>query len=136
MLGNPNAGSVVPVTTITYLAPPTSAKVPFGVAPFVPVSTAINQVSLSHHSTGSAVAGYQVPVIPAQQHMGVPVSSFLSDHYNPYSNLLRKAVAAPVMSAHKHYVPSTTVFSAVTPIVPQNNFVPYKKWRDCVLCTA
>ena len=29
------------------------------------------------------------------------------------------------MSAHEHYVPSTTVFSAVTPIVPQNNFIPY-----------
>ena len=29
------------------------------------------------------------------------------------------------MSAQQHYVPSTTVFSAVTPIVPTNNFVPY-----------
>ena len=29
------------------------------------------------------------------------------------------------MSAQQHYVPSTTVFSAVTPIVPPINFVPY-----------
>ena len=29
------------------------------------------------------------------------------------------------MSTQQHYVPSTTVFSAVTPIVPTNNFVPY-----------
>ena len=34
-------------------------------------------------------------------------------------------VAAPLMSAQQHYVPLTTVFSAVTPIVPTNNFVPY-----------
>ena len=59
--------------------------------------------------------------------MGVPVSSynFSSDHYNPYSNLWRPAVATPLMSTQQHYVPSTTVFSAVTPIVPTNNFVPY-----------
>ena len=29
------------------------------------------------------------------------------------------------MSAQQHYIPSTTVFSAVTPIVPTNNFVTY-----------
>ena len=29
------------------------------------------------------------------------------------------------MSTRQHYVPSTTVFSAVTLIVPSNNFVPY-----------
>ena len=59
--------------------------------------------------------------------MGVPVGSynFSSDHYNPYSNLWRPAVTAPLMSAQQHYVPSTTVFSAVTSIVPPNNFVPY-----------
>ena len=128
MLGNPNTGSVVPVTSENYFAPTTSAEVPFCVAPFVPASTAINQVSLSHHTTGSVVAGYETPVIPSQQHMGVPVSSynFSSDHYNPYSNLWRPAVAAPLMSTQHHYVPSTTVFSAVTPIVPTNNFVPYR----------
>ena len=71
MLGNPNTGSVVPVTSENYFAPPTSAEVPLGVAPFVPASTATNQVSLSHHTTGSVVAGYQAPVIPSQQHMGV-----------------------------------------------------------------
>ena len=89
VLGNPNTGSVVPVTSENYFAPPTSAEVPSGVATFVPASTAINQVSLSHQTTGSVVAGYQAPVIPSQQHMGVPVSSynFSSDHYNPYSNL-------------------------------------------------
>ena len=128
VLGNPNTGSVaVPVTSENYFAPPTSAEIPSGVAPFVPASTAINQVSLSHRTTGSVVAGYQAAVIPSQQHMGVPVSSynFSSDHYNPYSNLWRPAVAAPLMSAQQHYVPSTTVFSAVTPIVPPNNFVPY-----------
>ena len=37
----------------------------------------------------------------------------------------RPAVAAPLMSAQQHYVPSTTVFSAVTPIIPPNIFVPY-----------
>ena len=127
VLGNPNTGSVVPVTTETYFAPPTSAEVPFGVAPFVPASTAINQVSLSHHNTGSVVAGYQAPVIPSQQHVGVPVSSynFSSDHFNPYSSLWRPAVAASLMSAQRHYVPSTTIFSAVTPIVPESIFVPY-----------
>ena len=127
VLGNPNTGSVVPVTFENYFAPTTSAEVPFSVAPFFPASTAINQVSLSHHTTGSVVVGYQAPVIPLQQYTGVPVSSnnFSSDHYNPYSNLWRTAVAAPVMSAHEHYVPTTTVFSAVTPIVPQNSFVPY-----------
>ena len=127
VLGNPNTGSVVPVTSENFFAPPTSAEVPSGVAPFVPASTAINQVSLSHKTTGSVVAGHQAPVIPSQQHMGVPVSSynFSSDLYNPYSNLWRPAVAAPLMSAQEHYVPSTTVFSAVTPIVPTNNFVPY-----------
>ena len=59
--------------------------------------------------------------------MGVPVSSykFSSDHYYPYSNLWRAAIAALLMSAQKHYVPSTTVFSAITPIVPPNNFLPY-----------
>ena len=59
--------------------------------------------------------------------MGVPVSNynFSSDHCNPYSNLWRPAVAAPLMSTQQHYVPSTTVFSAVTTIVPTNNFVPY-----------
>ena len=123
--GNPNTGSVVPVTSENYFAPTTSAEVISGVAPFVPASTAINQVSLSHQTTGSVVAGYQTPVIPSQ-HMGVPVSSYncSSDHYSPYSNLWRPAVAAPLMSAQQHYVPSTTVFSAVTPIVPTNNFVP------------
>ena len=99
VLGNPNTGSVVPVTSENYFALPTSAEVPSGVAPLVPASTAINQVSLSHQTTGSVVAGYQAPVIPSQQHMGVPVSSysFSSDHYNPYSNLWRPAVAAPLM---------------------------------------
>ena len=98
-----------------------------GVAPLVPASTTTNQISLGHQTTGSVVAGYQAPVIPSQEHMGVPVSSynFSSDHYNPYSNLWRPAVAAPLMSAQQHYVPLTTVFSAVTPIVPSNNFVPY-----------
>ena len=127
MLGNPNTGSVVPVTSENYFAPPSSAEVPSGVTPFVPASTAVNHVSLSHHTAGSVVAGYQAPVAPSQQHMGVPVSSynFSSDHYNPYSNLWRPAVATPLMSTQQHYVPSTTVFSAVTPIVPTNNFVPY-----------
>ena len=127
MLGNSNTGSVVPVFSETYFAPTTSAEVPSGVAPFVPASAAINQVSLSHQTTGSVVAGYQAPVIPSQQHMGVTVSSYIfsSDHYNPYSNLWRPAVAATSISAQQHYVPSTTVFSAVTPIIPPNNFVPY-----------
>ena len=126
VLGNPNTGSVVPVTSENYFAPPSSAEVPSGVTPFVPASTAVNHVSLSHHTAGSVVAGYQAPVAPSQQHMGVPVSSynFSSDHYNPYSNLWRPAVATPLMSTQQHYVPSTTVFSAVTPIVPTNNFVP------------
>ena len=127
VLGNPNTGSVIPVTSENYFAPPTSAEIPFGVAPFVPASTAINQISLSHQITGSVVAGHQAPVIPSQQHVGVPVSSYNSpsDHYNPYSNLWRPAVAAPLMSTPQHCVPSTTVFFAVTPIVPTNNFVPY-----------
>ena len=56
-LGNPNTGSVVPVTSEISFAPTTSAEVPSGVAPFVPALTAINQVSLSHHTTGSVVAG-------------------------------------------------------------------------------
>ena len=126
VLGNPNTGSVVPVTSEHNFAPTTSADVPSGVVPFVPASTTTNQVSLSHQTTGSIVAGYQAPVIPSQQHMGVPVSSynFSSDHYNPYSNLWRPAIASPSMSAQQHYVSSTTVFSAATPIVP-NNFVPY-----------
>ena len=127
MLGNLNTGSVVAVTSENYFAPKTSADVPFGVAPYFPASTSNNQVSLSHQITGSVVAGYQAPVNPSQQHMGVPVSSynFSSDHYNPYSNLWRPAVAAPLMSAQLHYVPSTTVFSAVTPIVPPIKFDPY-----------
>ena len=75
VLGNPNTGSVVPVTSENYFAPTTSADVLSVVAPFVPASTIINQVSLSHHTTGSVVAGYQAPVIPSQQPMGVPVSS-------------------------------------------------------------
>ena len=54
VLGNPNTGSVVPVTSENYFAPPTSAEVPSGVAPFVPASTAINQVSLCHQATGSS----------------------------------------------------------------------------------
>ena len=105
--GNPNTGSVVPVTSENYFAPPRSAEVLSGVAPFVPASTAINQVSLSHQTTGSVVAGHQAPVFPSQQHMGVPVSSynFSSDTYNPYSNLWRPAVAAPLMSTQQHYVP-------------------------------
>ena len=88
VLRNPNTGSLVPVNSENYFTPPTSAEVPSGVAPFVPASTAISQVSLSHQTTGSVVAGHQAPVIPSQQHMGVPVSSynFSSDHYNPYSN--------------------------------------------------
>ena len=107
VLGNPNTGSVVPVTSENYFAPTLSADVTFGVAPFVPASTAINQVSLSHQTTGSVVAGYQGPVIPSQQHMGVPVGSynFSSDHYNPYSNLSRPAVTAPLI------VSSTTLRS-------------------------
>ena len=82
VLGNPNTGSVVPVTSENYFAPPSSAEVPSGVTPFVPASTAVNHVSLSHHTAGSVVAGYQAPVAPSQQHMGVPVSSynFSSDH--------------------------------------------------------
>ena len=111
VLGNPNTGSVVTVTSENYFAPTTSTDVPSGVAPFVPASTAINQVSLNHQTTGSAVAGYQAPVIPSQ-HMGVPISSynFSSDHYNPYSNSWRPAIAAPLMSAQQDYVPATTVF--------------------------
>ena len=126
MLVNPNTGSVVPVTSEKYFASTTSADVPSGVAPFVPASTAINQVSLSHQITGSVADGYQAPVIQSQQHMGVPVSSynFSGDHYNPYSNSWRRAVV-PLMSAQQHHVLSTTVFSAVTQIVPLNNFVPY-----------
>ena len=125
MLSNPNTGSEQ--TSENYFALTTSADVPSGVAPFVPASIAINQVSLSHQTTGSVVASYQAPVIPSQQHMGVPVSSynFSRDHYNPYRNLWRPAVAAPLMTAQQHYVPSTTVFSAVTPIVPPKSFVPY-----------
>ena len=53
VLGNPNTGSVVPVTSENYFATTTSAEVPSGVAPFVPASTAVNQVSLSHHTAGS-----------------------------------------------------------------------------------
>ena len=126
MLGNPNTGSVVPVTSENFFAPTTYADVPSGVAPFVPASTTTNQVSSTHQTIGSVVAGYQAPVIISQQHMGVPVSSynFSSDHQNPYSNLWRPAVAVSLMSAQQSYVPSTTVFSAVTPIVPPNNFVP------------
>ena len=127
MLGNPNTGSVVPVIFENYFAPTTSEDVPSGVAPFVPAPTAINQVFLSHQTTGSVVAGYQTPVIPSQQHIGVPVTSynFSSDHYNSYNNLRRPAVATTLMSTQQHYVPSTTVFSAKTPIVPPNNFVAY-----------
>ena len=127
VLGNPNTGSVVPVTSENYFAPKTSADVPFGVASFVPASTAISQVSLNHQTTGSVVAGYQAPVIPSQQHMGVPISSynFSGDHYNPYSNSWRPAIAAPLRSAQQHYVPATTGFSAVSPIVLPNNFIPY-----------
>ena len=44
VLGNPNTGSVVPVTSENYFAPTTSADVSSGVAPFVPASTTINQV--------------------------------------------------------------------------------------------
>ena len=130
VLGNPNTGSVVTVTSENYFAPTTSAEVPSAVAPFVPASTTTNQVSLSHQTTGSVVAGYHAPVIPSQQRMGVPVSSynFSSDHYNPYSNLWRSCPCCcpfNVSSTTLRYVPSTTVFSAVTPIVPPNNFVPY-----------
>ena len=127
MLGIPNTGSVVPVTSENYFAPTTSAEVSSGVAPFVPATTTTNQVSLSHQTTGSVVAGNQAPVIPSQQHMGVRVGSYIfsCDHHNPFSNLWRPAVTAPLRSAQQHYVPSTTVFSAVTPIDPQNNFVPY-----------
>ena len=128
VLGNTNTGSVVvPLTSENYFARTTSAEVLSGVAPFVPASTSTNQVSLSHQTTGSVEAGYQEPVIPSQQHMGVPVGSysFSSDHYNFYSNLWRPIVSAPLMSAQQHYVPSTTVFSAVTPIFPPKNFVPY-----------
>ena len=112
VLGNPNTGSVVPVTSENYFAPTTSADVPSGVAQFIPASIAINQVFFSHHTTGSIVAGYQAPVIPSQHHMGVPVSSynFSSDHYNPYINLWRPAIVASFISAQQHYVPSTTVF--------------------------
>ena len=42
VLGNPNTGSVVPVTSENYFAPPTSAEVPSGVAPFVPESISSN----------------------------------------------------------------------------------------------
>ena len=110
MLGNPNTGSGVSLTSENYFAPTLSADVPSGVAPFVPAST--NQVFLSHQTTGSVEAGYQAPIIPSQQHMGVPVSSynFSSDSYNPYTNSSRPAIAAPLMSAQQHYVPSTTVF--------------------------
>ena len=63
--------------------------------------------------------------------MGVSTSSykFSSDHYNPYSNSLRPAIAAALVSAQQHKVPVTTVFSAVTPIVPANNFVLYTSGR-------
>ena len=60
VLGNPNTGSVVPVTSENYFAPTTSADVPSDVAPFVPASTAVNHVSLKHHTTGSAVT----PIVP------------------------------------------------------------------------
>ena len=131
MLGNPNIGSVVPVTSENYFASTTSADVPSGVPPFVPESTAINQVFSNHQTTGSVVAGYQAPVISSQQHMGVSTSSynFSSDHYNPYSNSLRPAIAAALVSAQQHKVPVTTVFSAVTPIVPPDNFVLYTSGR-------
>ena len=64
--------------------------------------------------------------------MGVSTSSynFSSDHYNPYSNSLRQAFAAALVSAQQHKVPVTTVFSAVTPIVPPNNFVLYTSGRN------
>ena len=42
VLGNPKTGSVVPVTSENYFAPPTSAEVPSGVALFLPASTAIS----------------------------------------------------------------------------------------------
>ena len=127
VLGSPNTGSVVPLTSENYFAPTTSAEFPSGVPPFVPASTAVNHVSLSHHTTRSVVAGYQAPVIPSQQHKGFPVGSynFSSYHFNPYSNLWRPAVAAHLMSAQQHYIPSTIVFSAATPIVPPNFSVPY-----------
>ena len=58
VLGNPNTVSVVAVTSENYFAPTTSAEVTFGVAPFVPASKTTNQVSLSHQTTGSVIAGY------------------------------------------------------------------------------
>ena len=57
VLGNPNTGSVVPVTSENCFAPTTSAEVPSGVTPIVPASTTTNQNSLSHQTTGSVVAG-------------------------------------------------------------------------------
>ena len=82
---------------------------------------------MNHQTTGSVVSGYQAPVFASQQHMGVPISSynFSGDHYSPYSNSWRPAIAAPLMSTQQHYVPATTVFSAVTQIVPPNSFVTY-----------
>ena len=96
VLGNPNIGSVVPVTSEIYFAPKTSPDVPSGVPPFVPESTEINQVFFKSSNYRTVVAGYQAPVIPSQQHMGVSTSSynFSSDHYNLYSNSLRPAIAA------------------------------------------
>ena len=66
MLGNPNTGSVVPVTSENYFAPTTD--VPSGVAPFVPASTTINQVSLSHQTT---VVGKAKSAIAEYSHSGV-----------------------------------------------------------------
>ena len=64
VLGIPNPGSVNQVASENYFALTTSANVPSGLALFVPASTAINQVFLSHQTTGSVVSGYQAPVIP------------------------------------------------------------------------
>ena len=138
VLGDPNTCTVVPVTSENFFAQTTSADIPSGVAPLVSASTAFNQVSLSHQTTGSVVAGYQSHVTPSQQNMGVPVSSynFSSDHYNPYSNLSRPAVAARLMSAQQHYVSLTTIFSAITPIVPPNNFVPFISGRTVFFAQA
>ena len=44
VLGNPNTGSVVPVTSENYFAPTTSADVPSGVAPILPESKTTNQI--------------------------------------------------------------------------------------------
>ena len=139
--GNPTINVAPPsVSTVTNpvslpasqpFVPPLTVPIPISlpiIQPFVPSTVPIpSLLPLSQPHSGPVSTGYQAPAAPSHQPINVPnnLTSFSSEHYNPYSSLRRPAATAQTMPVPQYCAPPSNVFSVTTPVVPPNTVVPY-----------